>query len=252
MSVRIINGNMLEELGSIETASVDVVLTDPPYGETSLAWDRWPTGWPRLVRRVLKRSGSMWVFGSFRMFWEHQADFAGWTQVQDVVWEKHNGSGFLVDRFRRVHEIAVQFRPEGIPWADVYKEPQFTKDATARAVRRKAKPAHWTGERGPSIFRSEDGGPRLTRSVIFAASSHGNSDHPTQKPIEIVEPLMLYSCPPGGLVLDPFAGSGTTGVVAQRHDRRAILIEASTDFSAAAERRLREDAPLLFGQRLSQ
>ena len=244
MTVRIIFGEMQTQLASIEDASIDLVLTDPPYGETSLAWDRWPPGWPQLLRRVLKPTGSMWVFGSLRMFFDNLADFEGFKFVQDVVWEKHNGSGFLVDRFRRVHEHACQFQLAGVPWSDVYSDPQYTNDARARVVRRKAKPAHWTGSRGPSSFRSEDGGPRLVRSVIYAASSHGNSDHPTQKPIEIVEPLLLYSCPPRGLVLDPFAGSGTTGVVAARHDRRAILIEANPDFVETCSRRMRDDAPL--------
>lgn len=246
-SIEIHQADMRERVASIGEATVDLVLTDPPYGETSLPWDRWPAGWPQLMRRVLKPSGTMWVFGSLRMFFDNLADFDGFRFVQDVVWEKHNGSGFLVDRFRRVHEHACQFQLAGAPWADVYANPQFTNDARARVLRRKEKPAHWTGQRGPSSYRSEDGGPRLMRSVMYAASSHGNSDHPTQKPIEIVEPLLLYSCPPQGLILDPFAGSGTTGVVAQRHGRRAILIEANPKFAETCKRRVRDDAPLFRG-----
>ena len=66
---------------------------------------------------------------------------------------------------------------------------------------------------------------RITRSVIFAASCHGYAVNETQKPEAIVLPLLQYSVPKGGLVLDCFAGSGTTGVVARKTGRRAILVE---------------------------
>jgi site-specific DNA-methyltransferase (adenine-specific) len=186
----------------------------------------------------------MWVFGSQRMFFERAAEFVGWSLAQDVVWEKHNGAGFFADRFRRVHELALQFYRDDAPWSGVYKAPQFTTDATARTVRRKGRPAHWTGERGDSVFRSEDGGPRLMRSVLFVRSEHGRALHPTQKPLGIVEPLLLYGCPKGGTVLDPFAGSGTTGLLARRHGMSAILIEGDAEFVALIDRRLEEDAPL--------
>ena len=83
------------------------------------------------------------------------------------------------------------------------------------------------------------------RSVIYAKSEHGRAIHPTQKPIEIVEPLVRYACPPAGTVLDPFAGSGTTGVVATRLGRNAILIELNPDYAEMARQRLANDAPLL-------
>jgi site-specific DNA-methyltransferase (adenine-specific) len=109
MSVSILAGDIRDRLSEIPDGSVDVIVTDPPYGETALAWDKWVTGWPALVRRVLKPSGSMWVFGSTRMFMTRSNEFSAWHIAQDVVWEKHNGSGFMSDRFRRVHEGAVQF-----------------------------------------------------------------------------------------------------------------------------------------------
>jgi len=238
VTIRIITGDCRDVLSAMEPNSVDCVLTDPPYGETSLAWDRWVAGWPALVRRVLKKTGSMWCFGSTRMFLEHADDFQGWSQSQDVVWEKHNGSGFLNDRFRRVHELALHFYRADAKWSDVYKAPQFTNDATARTVRKKAKPAHWHGSTGDTVYQSEDGGPRLMRSVIFARSEHGRAEHPTQKPIDIVEPLLLYACPQGGVCLDPFAGSGTTGVVAKRHGIDCTLIEGNPEFAEIARVRI--------------
>ena len=238
MTVRIITGDCRDVLPQLADESVDAIVTDPPYGETSLTWDRWVCGWPALARRVLKRTGSMWVFGSTRMFMEHAAEFAGWRMSHDVVWEKHNGTGLFNDRFRRMHEMALHFYRDDAAWGEVYKAPQFTLDATARTIRKKAKPAHWIGACGPTTYVSEDGGPRLARSVIYARSEHGRAVHPTQKPVDLVRPLLAYACPPGGVVLDPFAGSGTTGLCAREAGQDAILIEGCRDFTAVIAARL--------------
>jgi site-specific DNA-methyltransferase (adenine-specific) len=63
-------------------------------------------------------------------------------------------------------------------------------------------------------------------------------DHPTQKPLEIVERMVLASCPPGGIVLDPFMGSGTTAVAATRHGRGFVGFELNPDYFAIAEKRV--------------
>lgn len=214
--------------------TADLTLADPPYGETSLTWDRWPTGWPTLAATV---SRSLWCFGSMRMFLEHHGDFtaAGWKLSQDIVWEKHNGSGFQSDRFKRIHENALHwYRGE---WRDQYREVPTTADATRRTVRRKHSPPHM-GEIGQGAYASQDGGPRLMRSVIEVRSMHGRAIHPTEKPVGILDPLIRYSCPPGGLVLDPFAGSGSTLDAARQCGRRAIGIEADERYAEAAAKRL--------------
>lgn len=137
----IIHGDAMEVLRELAPASFDAIVTDPPYGETSLEWDRWPRGWLALCL-------------------------------------------------------------------------------------------------------SEDGGPRLMRSVIAVRSCHGRASHPTQKPEGIVEPLLRYSVPPGGHVLDPFAGSGTTALVARRLGMRATCIEADAEHVATARHRLASELPL--------
>lgn len=236
------HGDCLEVLASLPQHSVDAVVTDPPYGQTSLPWDKWQPGFIDACDRVLKPTGSMWVFGTLRMFVDHWQDFSAWSMAQDIVWEKHNGSSFHTDRFRRIHEQAVQFYRG--PWSDIYKGKVVTMDATKRSVKKRPSTPHWHGAIGATEYETEDGGPRLQRSVIFARSQHGSALHPTQKPEAILEPLILNSCPEGGTVLDPFAGSGSTGFVAQRLGRSAILIEANDNYFQVMQDRFSND---LFG-----
>jgi site-specific DNA-methyltransferase (adenine-specific) len=231
-------GDCLDVIATLPDACVDAIVTDPPYQQTSLEWDRWVDGWPGAVARILKPGGSMWVFGTLRMFLDRRDEFADWRLAQDIIWEKHNGSSMRTDRFRRVHEQAAQFyRGE---WSAVYKGRVVTLDARKRTVTRTLSPAH-LGKTGASTFESEEGGPRIMRSVIYARSQHGAAIHKAQKPEAIIEPLIVNCCPPGGVVLDPFGGSGTTAIVAARLGRSAISIEKNPDHFRAAQERLRGD-----------
>jgi len=241
--IRIFHGDCREMAASLTTENVRCIIADPPYGETSLEWDRWPEGWPGALAAAFPQIAlSMWCWGSFRMFLERGAEIDKcWTLAQDIVWEKHNGSGFAADRFKRVHEFAVQWYAGA--WGGVFKDPQVTNDATERQVRRKHRPPH-TGEIGESAYTSEDGGPRLMRSVFHVRSEHGRAVNPTQKPIGVIEPLIRYSAAPGSVVLEPFMGSGTGLVVAKSLGLRAIGIDLREDQCEAAANRLIQELPL--------
>lgn len=231
--VTLYHGDFRELLPNLDI-SADVIVADPPYGETSLAWDKWPANWPHAV---LPHGKSMWCFGSMRMFLQRAIEFDDWRLSQDLVWEKHNGSGFHADRFKRVHEHALHWYRSDVRWSDIYHRVPTTPDATARAVRRKTRPTH-TGNIEASAYQSFDGGPRLMRSVIFARSMHGRAINETEKPVGLLQPLVQYACPPNGLVIDPFAGSASTLVAARNIGRRAIGIELREAQCEAAARRL--------------
>jgi site-specific DNA-methyltransferase (adenine-specific) len=216
----------------------DMILADPPYGDTSLTWDRIVAGWEAVALSCLKPSGSLWVFGSLRYFMTTGAP-AGFRLAQDVVWEKHNGSGLHADRFKRVHELAVHFYRADAAWAGVWNDVQKTNDASARLlVRSKRKPPHLGATRTQTVYRSLDGGPRIRRSVIPMRSMHGRAIHPTEKPADLIEILIRTSCPPGGLVGDFFAGSGAGGVAAVNAGRRYIGCEVDPGMAQKAIQRL--------------
>jgi site-specific DNA-methyltransferase (adenine-specific) len=220
----------------------DCIVTDPPYGETSLPWDRWQPGW---VDALPAETRSMWCFTSLRTLLRHAADFAGWRRSQEIVWEKHNGSGFSRDRFKRVHELAVHWYRG--PWSDVYHcTPRVPRTGGAKTASSRGRGGiSHTGAIRNGLY--SDDGTRLIKSVIRAHSMNGKALHPMEKPAAILSPLIEYACPPGGLVVDPFAGSGATGVAARSLGRRAILIEADEPYCEKAALRL--SGPIAEGTR---
>jgi site-specific DNA-methyltransferase (adenine-specific) len=214
------------------------IITDPPYGETSLAWDRWPQGW---VGQLRAKAPQLWCFGSFRMFLEHRDEFADWKLAQEIVWEKHNGGGMQNDRFRRVHELAAHFYHG--EWEALGVNPvkvQVEEVDRARRLRRSTKPEHCGEGYARSVYAYT--GTRLMRSVLQVPSCHGTAVHPTQKPEGIIRPLLEYSVPAGGLVLDPFAGSGTTLLVAKQMGRQAIGFELHRHYCEKAVARLAQQS----------
>lgn len=221
-SVTLYHGDFPAVLSDLGPMELDLIVADPPYGETSLQWDRWPSGWPSLLAPM---ANSMWCFGSMRMFLTRREEFADWKFSQDVIWRKHNGSGFHADRFRRIHEHAL-FWYRGA-WSTVHHDaprvPRIGPEVTHEV--RGAAPAQWHGRSGHTEWN--DNGTRLRESVMSVRSMHGYTPiNETQKPLGILEPLISYACPPGGLILDPFAGSASTLIAARNLGRRAIGIEA--------------------------
>jgi len=211
----------------------DLIIADPPYGETALEWDRWPDGWPSFLARY---ADAMWCTGSMRMFLERAGEFSEWTYSQDVIWEKHNGSNPHADRFRRIHEHGL-FWYRG-KWADRYHETPVVASALRKTVRRQKGRAVHFGSIAAGTYVSEDGGPLLMSSIIAARSMHGSAINETEKPVDLLFPLLEYACPMGGLILDPFAGSASTLDAARMAGRRAVGIEKRESQCEAAAHRL--------------
>ena len=216
---------------------VDAVLADPPYEGTTHEWDRWPDGWPAVAAAA---ASSMWCFGSLRMFLDRRDEFTAWRLSHDVVWEKPNGTGFAADRFRGVHEQAAHWYRG--PWKDVHHQtPRVAGTPRPSAtIAARASIAH-TGTINPGGYVYGD--TRLARSVIFARSMHRRTRgrNRTEKSAEILGPLIEYAVPLGGVVLDPFAGSGATWETARGLGRRVVLIERDPACAADLAARLAAD-----------
>lgn len=215
--------------------TADLAVVDPPYGETSLDWDVWPDQWPALLG---EHTRSMWCFGSLRMFFERHHEFidGGWKMSHGVIWEKANGSGFTTDRFRGVHEQVVHWY-QG-PWASIHTDvPKVAYSGPNKSARGNPSRTTHTGAIGAHTYT--DDGTRLMRSVLYAPAPRRKGGHPTEKPVGgLLDPLIRYGCPAGGLVLDPFAGSGATLDAARLSGRRAIGIEGREDYCQMAADRM--------------
>lgn len=209
----------------------DLVMADPPYGETQLEWDTWPIGWPSIVP-----GRSMWCFGSMRMFMDRRDEFAGWRMSQDTVWRKHRRSDVTTDRFARIHELVLHWYRG--PWGEVHHEcPKVAHYGPRVATARRAIEKNIRGSYGAATW--EDDGSRWQPSVIDARAMHRNGAiNETEKPVGLVEQYVTYGCPPGGLVLDVFAGSCSSLVAARATGRQAIGFELRESQCESAARRL--------------
>lgn len=237
------HGDFREWEGPLNVAAV---ITDPPYEETGLAWDVWPTGWPLWVLGRVPAAAALWCWGSLKMFLAHSPEFVGWHLAQDVVWEKSNGSSLHADRFRRVHELAVHFYPARSSCEAVYKKPvirSVEEDRKRKPILRQGKPAHWNEISRESATYEYDG-TRLARSVIPAPAVRHGVRHRTPKPVPILRDLISYSVPPGACMADIMCGSGSALVAAKEMGVHSIGIDGDEEACMEAAERLAQTMAL--------
>ena len=215
--VRVIEGDCLDVLRRLPDGCVDAVVTDPPYGlgESSLAWadrgyrrinEAWdgdvPTDWFAVAFRVLATGGTLLCFGSWQTFEAVLASSAaaGFTRRGVVVWDKVNTMPNLSKRgYQYTHELVL--------WAT------------------KGGGYHWHAA-------------EQVRDIVRQTWTQPDRWHPSQKPIPLMAELIRRHAPPGGLVFDPFGGSGTTAVACLATGRRCLTVERDADYCERLRRRV--------------
>jgi DNA modification methylase len=170
----------------------------------------------------------------------------GWYLRQDIIWHKPNPMPESVtDRCTKAHEYIFLLSKSARYFYDAVAICEETDPANSRdttCARRQAPPGKVPDSGFVKGRRYET---RNKRSVWTVSTTPYNEAHFATFPTELIEPCILAGCPAGGTVLDPFGGAGTTGLVADRLQRSAILIELNPEYAAMAEQRIRGDAPLL-------
>jgi DNA modification methylase len=213
----------------------------------------------------------------WRVAFALQAD--GWYLRSDIIWAKPNPMPESVtDRPTRSHEYVFLLAksPRYYYDAAAIREPSATEvptrepDANGSTITGAPHSRHSLGEAIPAKQRRQDKQrghsrrhagfnerwDRMTkaeqcalgrnkRDVWTVPTSPFPEAHFATYPPALIEPCILAGCPEGGIVLDPFNGAGTTGLVALRHGRRYIGIELNPEYVSMSERRIISDAPLL-------
>lgn len=165
----------------------------------------------------------------WRVAFALQAD--GWILRQDIIWQKPNAMPESVgDRCTKSHEYVflLSKSPKYFFDSNAIKE-DAVKGAAGSSFNKGKTAAHQLG-RSSSAERVEDG-KRNRRSVWSVPTSPYKAAHFATFPPALIEPCVLAGCPAGGVVLDPFGGSGTTAGVAIAHGRKAVLCELNPEYA---------------------
>lgn len=233
--LQLIQGNCTDELKKLKSASVDLIIADPPYnlgkdygnGSDSLSVENYlafTREWLQEAVRVLKPTGSIYVFMGFRFIArlysiledELGLQFNGW-----ICWFYTQGMG-KTRGFSPRHDDILFFS----------KSDKFTFNLDDIRVPQKY-------YRSRNNMRGANPGDVWEFSHVHYCQD-SRTTHPTQKPEGLMERMVLASSNPGELVVDPFAGSGTTVRVCQQLDRSCIGIELSIEYLDIIKSRLQQ------------
>ena len=236
MNIELINGDCLEEMKKIPDGSIDLVLTDPPYGTTACRWDTvipFEPMWEQL-KRITKKNGAIVLFGS-QPFTSALVMSNPKMFRYEWVWEKTMGTGFLDANRRplRCHENILVFSQK----RTAYHPQKWKSNPYERKRKPGSKAVHYGKHDRGNTSLSEDGDRYPVSFIKFSNGNHGNV-HPTQKPVALMEYLIKTYTNEGETVLDFTMGSGTTGVACKNLNRNFIGIELEKDYYEIAEKRI--------------
>lgn len=236
----IFNGDIFDSIEKIESESVDMIFADPPYnlsndGFTCHAgkrvsvnkgkWDaskgieedfNFHANWLAACNRVLKPNGTLWLSGTYHSIFScgYAMQKQGWHIINDICWYKPNAAPNLACRmFTASHETLI--------WAKKSKTAKHYFDYDF------IKNSEWEGDFLKKPEKQMRSVWAITGTTLFEKRF---GKHPTQKPEKLLERIVLACSKPDDLILDPFCGSATTGVVSLRHGRKFIGIDSNLEY----------------------
>ena len=237
--IHLIKGECLEVMKTIESGSVDAIITDPPYGTTACKWDSvidFELMWEQL-NRIIKPNGAIVLFGS-----EPFSSALRMSNIKnykyDWVWEKSKATNFLNAKkqpLRAKENILIFYKKQ-----PTYN-PQMKKgEAYNKGIRKEQTQDDVYGSFEQTEVKSD--GYRYPRDVLYfkTAESEGKTFHKTQKPIALMEYLIKTYTNENETVLDFTMGSGSTGVAAKNTNRNFIGIEMDEKYFDIATNRISE------------
>lgn len=241
---RIYCEDALHGMARIPDASIDLLLADPPYGLgkeygnesdklDAAAYLSWTEQWIDIALPKLKPNGSLYIF----LTWRHAPEIfvmlkQRMIMLNEIIWDRRVPSmGGSTRSYTSVHDTIGFFAKQKGHYFDLdairIPYDAETKKARSRSI--------FVGAKWLEIGYN----PKDVWSVSRLHREHPErADHPTQKPLAIVERMIRASCPPEGIVLDPFMGTGTTAVAAQRCGRQFAGFELNAAYCEIIARRL--------------
>jgi site-specific DNA-methyltransferase (adenine-specific) len=251
------HGDALTVLRGLPDGSVDCCVTSPPYSDARRdieavppdEFPAWLAGSLRPLQRLLTTSGTLMLNLGRRFRDGEELSLAedslqalradGWRRIDTLIWFKPNANGRGGPYLRDCHEVVywLALSPRDAfrnldevrrPYRDLSRyERGYTQAVKGepRALHRRQ--PHPLGARPDSVF-------------VCSVGKEKGREHPTPMPLELAQELVALACPPGGTVVDPFFGEGTTGRAARILNRRCIGVEISLDYCALAARRTQQ------------
>lgn len=236
-------GDCLNIMPDIPDKSVDLILCDPPYGTTSIKWDRplpFEPMWEQ-YERIIKDNAAILLFSSQPFTTDLIASNRKLFRYE-IIWKKSMKSGWLNAKKMplRAHENIVVFYKKLPKYS-----PRMVPSRERPRIRRGGKDIRSAQYREYIDIDRFDSGLRFPTDVIEfgnwngAGIGKGATKHPTQKPINLLEYLILTYTEPGDVVLDNCMGSGTTGVACVNTERNFIGIEIDPKYFSISENRIK-------------
>lgn len=241
----LIHGDCIEVMNDIQTASIDVILCDLPYGTTSCKWDviiPFDKLWEQ-YKRICKPNAAIVLFGK-QPFTSHLILSNPQMFCYEMIWEKTRAGNSmqLGKQPAAIHENILVFYEK----TPVFNDQKFKVDEKYIDKRKSIRDSYYKSEHYSGVMkRKADDGWRHAQSVLPFNSVWHKDMHPCEKPVELLQYLIRTYTNENDVVLDNTMGSGSTIVAAIKEKRRYIGIEKDEHYFEVANKRIKNETTQL-------